>query len=784
MLFSDQIFEAIVIHLDYERGVCSLSPIDANNDSVINDVPIPHFAGNGNAGIFYGLTAGTRVVAMFTSAKSRDVTVIAGLIPKPNLYSPVFRQRKSSDMPSGTMAYPNLQENELVLRGDKGSQIFLNNAGDVNITGVNGGGVYLKNNQARSSFLVAAEDIVHYSNASKVIAGPVRRMSGTQRNLFPKPDLTQTPLFADPNYASRTIPYGFFLGSRPLRRSYQNRKRNPEIAEYRMVINEFSTDYMFTGFDDEVRRVDNSLKMFDNSETYARNREQGNTLHLAEHELIEVIGGNVVDINGQVLDINYRPLSYGTDSNKVPSQQIAINYDRARRISRRGIGYHFQLATNTRSTDPSQTQSNFVFDVDKEGILKINIPASSDTGNIPFVSNTNFVASGDQVETTFANPSTLEPVPVTLRDENGEIVFPDKNAQGITHRQTGVRYAVGEASPYFPTPNEGTALEVRVNTTKYHNMYAVAERLIANTIKIVNIPPRFANEDGFPEGISVAKPFEVKIPDSLNTEETTDLAAFRQILQPGSTDFPTYMSVVAVEPGPSAIYSGGGEGGNGVGTLIAGKLYLDENKNPPYSNSFNSAIVGDEVSAQIADGEEPAKPVGGKSANINLNGSLELSVGKDNYDQKSIILDTAGSIIAWLGKDKNNRSMVFQTDGDLLINVGGTYTGTNPDDRQMNKGRFDLRVNITDKKFVGTEFTTDTPERGGNPGAQSDFIFSFSEAGIVLAGMKSEVPMIIRNEGPILIESASSDVTIKGIQVKTVDPKGAANMMKPPTRNS
>lgn len=784
MLFSEQIFEAIIVSVDYDKGTCSLSPIDANSDSTIDEVPIPHFAGNGNAGIFYGVHVGTRVVAMFTSGRSRDVTVITGLIPKPNLYSNVFQQRKPSDVPNGTYPYPTIRDGQLVLRGDQGSEVELTPDGDVLISTVNGGGFYLKRNQARASAVLTAEDYVAYSNAAKIIAGSVRRMTGTQRNLFPRPDLTQTPLFNDPNYAVQTTPYGFFNGSQPLRRSYQARRRNPEISEYRMVVNEFATDYMFTGFNDEVNRATNNLKIFDNSNSLPRNREQGNTLHLAEHELIEIIGGNVVDINGEILDLNYHPLSYGADSNRVPTNQLAVNYDRARRISRRGIGYHFQVGTNTRSTDPSQTQTNFVCDVDKEGILKLNVPASSDTGNIPFVSNANFLGPNDSVQVSFLNPSSVEPIPVTLRDENGEIVYPDKSAQGITHRKTGVRYNVGDESPYFPTGDDAAVTEVRVNSTKYHNMYAAAERLIANTIKIINIPPRFVSEDGFPEGLPVLKPFEIPIPESLNTEETTDLAAFRKVLGEGQTDFPTYMSVVAIEPGPSAIYSGGGEDGNGVGTLIAGKLYIDEDKNPPYSNAFNSSVVGDEVTAEISNGGEPAKPVGGKSAHVNLEGSLEMSVGKDNYDQKSIVLDTAGAMIAWLGKDKNNRSMVMQTDGDFLLNIGGSYEGSGTDDRQMNKGRLDIRVNVTDKKFVATQFTQDTGERGGNPGAESDFIISISENGLVIAGMKNETPMILRNGGPILIESSNSDVTIKGVQVKTVGPKGAMNVVKPPTRNN
>lgn len=782
MLFSEQIFEAIVVEIDYEKGVCSLSPIDANTDSTITEVPLPHFAGNGNSGIFCGINRGTRVIAMFTSGRSRDVTVITGLIPKPNLYRSVFNSRKPTDVPNGTIPYPKVGDGDVILRGDRGAEIGLFSSGDLKLTTVNGGGQYIKRNQARAAITTVASDIVTYTSATKIISGPVRRMSGIKRSLFPKPDLTQTPLFADPNYANRTIPKGFFTESRPLRRSYQKRKRNPEISEYRMVINEFSTDYMFTGFDDEVSRATNRIGMYDNSETLSRNREQGNSLHLAEHELIEIIGGNVVDINGRILDINYNTLTYG-DSNLVPSSQLEINYDRARRVSRRGIGYHFQLSTNTRSSDPSESKSNFVFDIDKEGLLKIHVPASSDTGNIPFPSNANYASEGGSVEVEFLNETFIEPVPVTLRDENGEMVFPDKNAQGITHRKTGIRYSVGEESPYFPSSQDGTtSSEIRVNPTRHHNMYAAAEMLIANTVKIINIPTRFTDENGLPEGISASKPFEVRIPDSLSSPEGLSASS---LFGAGKTDFPTYMSVVAVEPGNPAIYHGGGEEGNGVGTLIAGRLYTDEDGSPPYSNAFNSSVNGDEVSADIADGEEAARPVGGKSIHMDLEGSMEASIGKDNFDQKSMILDTAGSIIAWLGKDSNGRSMVMQTDGDFLLNVGGSYEGSDPERRVMNKGRFELRVNVTDKKFVATQFSKgDTPEKGGNPGAESDFIISISENGLVIAGMKKGTPMVLRNDGPIMIESVSSDVTLKGIQVKTVDPKGAINVIKPPTRTN
>lgn len=756
--FSEGVFEAIVAEIYRDGWICSLNPLNPNLGSQIDDVIIPAMAGSGNARLKIGIRKGDRVIAAFTSGRSRNVTVVLCAIPKEGLFPDEFDiARKPADVPSGTLKYPVVEDGEVYLSGNFGSKLSIEKNGDL-FLGIRRGGLFVKKNQGRTAGVFAAEDFVNYSNGSRVISGAVRRMSGSQSKLFPRPDLTSATLFVDPEYAVRTLPVAFFSDSRPIRRSTSSQKRNPELSEYRMVINEFCTDYMFTGFDDEVSRVSGSKGMYDYSETYARNRQQGNLLHLAEHELIEVVGGNLVDINGNILDINYKKLYYG-NNNQVPSGNFNLEYDRARRTSRRGIGYHFQLSTNTKSKDPSETSKNFVFDVDKEGLLKVNIPASSNTGNIPFSSNANFLGSGDRVVVSNLNPSLQEPVPVTLRDENGNVVYPEKV---ISHRRTGLKYSTGDEAGYFPSDGTSTT-EVRVNTTKYHNMYAAAERLIANTIKIVNIPQVFVGADGLPEGISVSKPFEVPKKNIKN--------------------FPSYMSVVGVEPGRPAIYHGGGGSEFGGGMSIAGLYYEDGEENPPYSNSFTSKQVDGEVVADLGSGES-VRPVGGKSIHANLEGAVEASIGKDNWDGKSVLLDTAGSIISWLGKDRNNRSMVMQTDGDVLLNIGGSYNGSNPDDKNMNIGRFELRVNVVDKKFVATEFSEGKrTDQGGNPGAESDYIISISESGLVIAGMKKDAPMVIRNDGPLLLESSSSTVTLKGTEIRTVDPKGLIKVINPSSRN-
>ncbi len=776
--FSELIFEGIVTEVNLTAGTCIVSPLSVSPGAPIGGIPIPVSAGNGNAGVFVPLKKGTRVVVASTSGRGRTSNVIIATLPKRELLSDNFNSQKPLDVPVGTSSYPTLVDGRVVMRGDSGSQVTLFETGDVCINTIGGSGVYLRRNGNKSAYTLVSEDKIVYTAAGRSISGPVRRISGTLRNLFPKEDVSQVPLYADTKYASVTNPVGFFPGSLPLLRSYNRRKRNPAISEYRMVINEFSTDSQFTGFDDEVGRVSGDIGLFDDQDTYLRNREQGNALHLAEHELIEVIGGNLVDVTGNILDINYRRLAYGGPNSTVPKRQLDISYDRARRISRRGAGYHFQLTTNTLSGDESTSSSNFVFDVDKEGMLKINIPSSSDTGNIPFVSTANFLGSGDGVDVDYLNPSSQEPIPVTLRDSNGEIVFPNEESQGITHRDTGLRFSNSDENPYFPSGNDGFGVSdpIRVNTTQYHNMYSAGERLIANLIKVINIPNQFVNDNGFVESTPVGQPFEIPVPDELNEAEdennpsVSDVAGeISALFNGGSTAFPNFMGTVAVDPGPPALYPGGD-------TLVAGVFYPDDDANPPFSNSFESTQEDGTIGVSITDENgDKRTPVGGKSVHMNLGGSIEASIGKDNYDEKSVLLDTEGSIVTWLGKDRNNRSLVMQTDGEVLFNIGGSYEGSDPNERTMNVGRFELRVNVTDKGLVGTQFEPgDAPDEGGNPGPQSDFIISISENGIVIAGTKANSPMVIRNESSILIESGSGDVILKGSQVKTVEPKGRA----------
>jgi hypothetical protein len=790
MIFSDLIFEAIIVSIDRDNWVCSINPSSANEDSVIDDVKLPVLAGNGNAGLFLGVTIGTRVIAAYTSGRSRESAIILRTLPKSELSSESFYDFFSSDIRLGTQAYPDVQDNEAFLRGNKGASISMLESGDILTTVSGGAGSYIRNNGPKTAHTLVSEVSTSYTQAGRTISGGVSRISPIVRSQSQRESPMEIPLFADTFYSQLAEPKGFFSGSPVRLQTIGKALRNPELSEYRHVINEFSTDSMFTGFDDEVQRLKGTLKLFSYSDGYKRNREPNNALHMAEHELIEIIGGNLLDIHGNVLDLNYRELSYGGPESKVPDKKIEYNYDKAKRLSRRGVGYHFQLSTNSKKSDPSRYDTNFAFDIDKEGIFKLNVPKSTNTGNVPFVSNADYTSGGDNVNVSFGQISKKERIPVILRDHNGVALLPSGIKDGDI-RETGIRFANSKESPYFPSGTEGgIATSIRVNTTRYHNMYAACEKIFGATIERVYIPEEFVNNYGIGSGNPTGKPFEVLVPEEDQEGETentaveaiSDIAEYLSdpgklidlILQDTNNDgYPKYMSTVGVSPSQPAIYPGGD-------TVVGGMILEDDGIDYPFSNLFDLESNEGDFKAKVVDSSgRPATDAGGKSANLNFMGSVEASIGADNYDKKSLVLDTQGSIVSWVGKDRNDRSIITQTDGGVFVSIGGTYPGQDSGDPEMNVGRFTMRVNLVDKGFVDSEFNNNAVEsdEDKNPYGNSDVVIDISQTGIVIAGMNAGVPMIIRNTGKILIESSTS-LVLKGNSVQIVESNGKSRNLK------
>lgn len=750
--------EAEIFNADPRNLTCSLRYGDIGISEVFDNVPMPNLIGSGNSGFIANLMNGTRVIAAYLQDTSKEPVVIIAVLPSRLQKRDDYNELSSFliDKNKGTQAYPKiLQNGDSYASAHNGPFLWLKNDDSLHLSSRNGNGIFLIKNIGTKTHNLFSLSNNHSTEGSggRLNWGRIKRSTNNVGwNTF-------KDFYTDLSRDSSMQEVGFWPANRISKINTPIGPRNPALSEYRLVINEFATEFGFSGIDRELFKNSSKIDAMSRSPSLSRDREPGNLLRLSEGELIEIVGGNLADINGVLLDINYNPIQYDAS---FPTIDFEKKFEEAARKSRRGIGYHFKLSTNIRSDDTALSAKDFVFDIDKEGVLKVNIPKSSTTGNIPYVTNVDFQKKGNGriLEVSSDNLSIKERIPVHSRDRDGN---PTSTRVKNKFRATGIRFA-NTGDRYFPISSGGEKT-IRINTTMHHNIYATAERLIANQISKIHIPITFANEKSLNiGGIDLGK-----VPNTGTTKADFSRHSVFEVVEDNGSDIKDlFYSAISIAPGSPAISTGGD-------TVVAGRAYDSDDKEQPLISNYFKTEAGDDgvkISSDLS-GKTNVATHGGVSANVNMEGSLELSLGKDNIDGKSFILDMAGSLVAWFGKDKNNRSAIVQSDGDILVNIGGSYkTPKNVDDIPvMNTGRFDLRVNVVDKGFYdsignrkrdGGSYTDDAPY-------SSDYIISISEHGLVIAGMKADAPMVIRNDGPLMLESASGKLTLKGMSVETIE---------------
>jgi|7_EtaG_2_1085326.scaffolds.fasta_scaffold05470_2 hypothetical protein len=788
------VFEATIESVDYENGVCSVRSITESTSSTTG-VPLPNYGGKLDHGLYMRYATGTRVLCLrapmlIGQQTSQASTVILSVFPFKSNYSVGAGGVRPVDEPGHIVGIPQFNQSDseelgisLCLNGREGANLAFTNGGDVLLSSPDDTGYFCYSRDSGQTCFNSGHILISKSNSHNEIAGTAIRYFGSHRQKYENAEFFEHPLrlkySQDTELGWKDI--GMFHKDIPMDlTTFPRFPRNPRRSEYVLKINEYCEQSNFSGFDDESKMHSGTETLATASDTLSRDRKPGNCLRMHENELIEVIAGNLIDINGNILDINYNNVVLGasgyvyTESDDRPDNELYAIETKLK--SRREIGYHFQLSTNTVSEEKSKSNSaaNFIFDVDKEGVLKVNIPSSSDTGNVPFSSSANFVGSGDTISVSHANPSRIEPVPVSLwsnvitkKDEESgdvegvrtvfgearDVIYPNTLQ---TTRETGVLFSNNEREKYFPdTPSSVGADSIRVNITKYHNMYAAAERLIANTIQ------------GF-DFLTMPRPLEGVNPKGYQFEVRDDRKYGDDDTVTDDTKKIKNMSIMYVAPAKPAINPGGY-------ISVAGN---QRKSYPIYSNTFSTDTVEGKAKKERADFDNKATvSPGGRSASINLEGSIDMSIGQDHHDKKSMVLDMAGSMVAWFGKDRNGRSLILQTDGSVLVNVGGSYgvgdsseyEGEGSEDTLssvFNKGSLDIRVNVVDKGFVGK----DPPKTGKNENPlSSDYLISISEQGLVIAGMHKGAPMIIRNDGNIHIESTNTLRLMSGDKIEFLE---------------
>lgn len=356
--------------------------------------------------------------------------------------------------------------------------------------------------------------------------------------------------------------------------------RNPPLTEYRNLFYEFPEDYKVINDLEEFNTYyqDNSLPKIT---SFPKRQSRAVAFSLSpeySNHLLETIIGTGVDAAGNILDLNKNILPIGqlVDFSLIKNAHgSAEAYSKIKALSRKSLALHLELNTRkgvldqlltlpnlTASTDYLRDQSNFSFDVDKEGTVKANFPASSEIGNVPLLLR-------------YQNYSTL----LAAQDSgfSSHQLLKNENKQDIFHQNFGVGGVVLEGDNFLPVIDRITGDVVKLNTA-FHDITKICSQFYQSRGTVINY-------------------------DSNNNLNT------------------------------ASAYS----------NLVAPKLQLS----------------GLDANA------------GGRSVSFNLDGFAHFSIGAETANRHSVWIDTAGSILQMLGRDKNNLSSITQADGDVILQIGG-----------------------------------------------------------------------------------------------------------------
>lgn len=443
----------------------------------------------------------------------------------------------------------------------------------------------------------------HFTQASRKITGIIKRerRDGARETAF---DLNNR-LYND-DYDSRykiisldpTIIDNSILSSD---------SKNPPFVESRELIYEFqdSAGVRDDVYESSLYKSSNEIITYDSTN---RRKSKADTLSLtlaSPNYLIETVKGTVVDIFGNILDLNRFPIPIGQDQNTLNSSISNDKYKsflKIKELERKSIAYHFEI--NARKdfsnqinkvsnisdlfgfdskfpeADYGRLRSRFFLDIDKEGQFKLNVPASSEKGNIPLLAR-------------YENYSTLS----SEDNNNPDKLIYRKDLLDIMHDS-------------FAAPI--------LDLTSGPNAGSYKDEPGSITIK---------------EGDTVI-PIQDRRYDNVHMKHGT---AYHDILK---------------------------------------TCYLHQTNqflNYPYDKTLdenlykNIPLLKNIVSDTIKIGEN----AGGRSGSINFDGSIEMNIGANTVDRQSLWLDTAGGIVANIGRDLNSKSAAISMNGDVFVEIGG-----------------------------------------------------------------------------------------------------------------
>lgn len=583
---------AVIISVNRTRHTCLIRYIDrpTEDDNGV-ECTLPHPFSAPGWGVFAMPTVGTRVMVGY---RSGERPIIVSTIPL-NQYSEADFEDPLSvlNVSVNESEYPFLNSGEVALQSVAGSNMIFNNDGSINFNLNN------SNIEYNLELETAIENFTNkYVNteAERSVSGIVRRdirdnPKSIEANEDKLKDLNYEFSLADigrnPNYEARQKTINIETGDSFFQISII---RNPSLVENRKVVYEFAREDNVLDFDTEVRTMSGETEDEGGNKIFLNNNrrdlQRTDILNLGLHlpnNLIEHTEGTVVDIYGNILDLNRNKIDFSniekrSESGQTDAQKVELEST----LLRRSIKYHFELnarkegfseavtpfdqtgeATplldgldDDQATTNGYSHSRLSLDIDGEGQVKVNIPSSSNKGNIPLHSR--YITSFDP-------------------NNRNSSQYRNENKKDIRHLNYGLGGIDLSDDTYIPENilDEGDVFKY---ATPYHDLSTLAAEV--------------------------------------------------------------------VEEAP-------------INTTISNKI------------------------------DDQAANAGGRSLNLNADGSVELSIGRDVADKKSMLIDTAGSIMSMIGKDKQNNSIVSQLDGNVRIQVGDTAV---PGETALDENKVEIAI--------------------------------------------------------------------------------------------
>lgn len=514
-------------------------------------------------------------------------------------------------------AVPNLNPGELLLQSNDATKISLNTGNDM-LIGSDGNRIHIDTNRNYISTNFYSE--YNFTQASRRVEGIVKRDKIINTNFDSNSKLEDDSY--DPNF--------FIIALDPTTTSNSiitGSTKNPPLIEQREMVYEFQ--YASDVEDD----LNESILYSDStpgSQSFTfpnRRRSRVDTMSLtlaSPNYLMETIKGTVVDIFGNILDLNRNPLPVGQEQNTLrpdKSSDKSVSFLKIKELERKSLAFHFEMNARkdlagkngklalpdiNSNEDYARNRSRFFFDIDKEGQFKLNVPASSEKGNIPLLTRY-------ENYSTFGPEDNGNPNKLIFRDDNLDIFQDSFASPAATASFTGFDFSADRGSIKLIDGNADGAPIDRI--TQSHIRHGTVYHDIMKTC--------FAHQErGF-----------IDYQNGTNTSTTVNI-----------------------------------------------------NSIPPLQHIVSDTIKvsGDDANA------------GGRSGSLNFDGSIELNIGANTVDRQSMWLDTAGGIVANIGRDLQGRSAAVTMNGDVFIQVGGF--GVSGDSRfiQENNGNvgavLDLRV--------------------------------------------------------------------------------------------